>query len=426
MPCVLPVISLKILSFVRQAKEDRARVFLLGVAYCAGIMVFFSFLAILFAAKGEGWGQLFQKPHVVLGLAAVVTAFAMSLFGVFAVFTPKVINELGQKAEEREGLPSAFFTGVLATFLGTACTAPFLSAAVGAATRYPGAQGAMIFVVVGAGMAFPFLILAAKPGWLKFVPRPGPWMETFERLMGFLLLGTVVWLLNPLRGQLGAYGLLLSLIFLLGVAVAVWIKGKVQFGDALGRKARLHLLALLILVMGWVLPFRIMSTIPELMDRQIETHELLAMGELAREDALGSATGLRNLVWPKEGLPWQHYMRSRMLQDVRRGHTVFVDYTADWCVNCKFNKKTSIEQQDVIALMKEYNVIPYEADYTLPVPEIKEDLDHFKKAGVPLYLVYKPGDTENPIVLPEVLTPAVVINALKEAGPSRPLATKAG
>lgn len=442
MPCVLPVISLKILSFVRQAKEDRARVLLLGVVYCAGILAFFGFISILFWATGRGWGGLFQSPRVVLALAAIVTAFALSLFGVFALFPPRLINELGQKAEG-EGLPSAFFTGVLATFLGTACTAPFLSAAVGAASKFPPAQGAMIFFVVGIGMALPFFLLAANPGWLRWVPKPGPWMGTFERLMGFLLLGTVVWLLNPLRGQLGDYGLLLSLIFLLSVAIAAWIKGMVQFGDAPARRIRLHVLALIVLLIGWLIPFRGLATIPSLIQKQIERTELLAYGEEYRDlearsdgnglpgDGLGSSPTThgpggeslggptrRKLDW-SDGIPWRHYRRSRALSDVQSGYTVFVDYTADWCVNCKVNKKASIEHPDVIALMKQNNVIPYEADYTLPVPEIKEDLQRFKRAGVPLYLIYKPGDTEYPLVLPEILTPGLLVDALKQAGPSR-------
>ena len=417
MPCVLPVISLKILSFVRQSKEDRGRILLLGVTYCAGILVFFGFIAILFWTTGTGWGQLFQDPYVVMGLAAIVTAFAMSLFGVFVIFTPRVINELGQKAEEREGMPSAFFTGVLATFLGTACTAPFLSAAVGAATRFPPAQGAIIFFTVGLGMALPFFILAANPGWLRFVPKPGPWMGTFEQLMGFLLLGTVIWLLNPLRGQLGDYGLLLGLVFLLGVAIAVWVEGKIQFGDAPGRKLRLHILAALILAIGWIVPFRLLATVPGLIDAQIAREELLARGQ---EVSVADQPRRTHLPDYSKGIPWERYKRARMNADVEQGYTVFVDYTASWCANCKVNKKTSIEQADVMALMQKNNVIPYEADYTLPMPEIKEDLKRFKKGGVPLYLVYKPGDTKNPEVLPELLTPGIVLDALKRAGPSRP------
>ena len=421
MPCVLPVISLKILSFVRQADEDRRRILILGLAYSTGIMVFFGLIALLFFYNGTGWGELFQRPRVVLGLAAVVTAFSLSLFGVFAVFTPKVINKLGEKVEG-EGISSAFFTGVLATVLGTACTAPFLSAAVGAASRFSPGQGAAIFLAVGVGMALPFLILAANPAWLRFIPKPGPWMGTFEALMGFLLLGTVVWLLNPLRGQLGDYGLLLTLVFLLAVAVAVWVKGKIAFADPIGRKAMLNGLALLILALGWMLPFRWMATVDQLMAAQIQQNELIVLGEESQDSQAGDSSahaGRLNFTWPDKGIPWKHYKRSRVREFVKQGYTVFVDYTADWCLNCKVNLKSSIDVAQVISLMKQLNVVPFEADYTLRVPEIREDLKRFGRAGVPMYLVYSPGDPDHPQVLPEFLTPQSVIEALKKAGPSR-------
>ncbi len=422
MPCVLPVISLKILSFVKQANEDRRRILLLGIAYCFGILVFFGLIGAIYwqTNKEFGWGQQFQRPVVVLVLAALVTAFALSLFGVFALFAPKTVCKLGEKAEG-EGVSSAFFTGVLATVLGTACTAPLLSAAIGAASKFSPAQGAWIFVSVGAGMAFPFLILAANPGWLKFVPKPGPWMGTFEALMGFLLLGTVIWLLYPLLGQLGEFGLLMTMIFLLSVALAVWIKGKIQFGDPLGRKIRLNALMILIVALGWFIPFRWVTTIDTLVAAQIDRNELLAIGQKYQGHDCGAA---KADVFPWHGkehntVPWIHYDRADALDLIQRGYTVFVDYTADWCVNCKVNLKSSINVADVRTLMKEYNVIPFEADYTLPVPTIKEDLKRFGRAGVPMYLVYSSGEPDKPQILPEILTPGIVLDALKKAGPSR-------
>lgn len=424
MPCVLPVISLKILSFVRQSHEHRARIFWLGMAYAAGIMVFFGVLAIIFwqTNKQFQWGEQFQRPHVVIALAAVVTAFSLSLFGVWAVFTPRVINKLGEKAEG-EGYTSAFSTGLLATFLGTACTAPFLSAALGAASKFSPSQGGLIFLAVGVGMAAPFVMLAANPAWLRFVPRPGPWMGTFESLMGFLLLGTVIWLVNPLRSQIGGEGLLLSLIFLLAVAIAAWIKGKIEFGAPPVRKLKLYGLSIAILVVGWVLPFRVLATIEQLTDRQIRQQELLADGELFRragasgETARGGAARL-NLDW-SGGIPWQQYRRERALADVRSGYTVFVDYTADWCANCKTMLKTAIERPEVIKVMKELDIVPYTADYTLRVPEITEDLRRFQRGGVPVFVVYRPYNTDEPEILPEIITSSILIDALRRAGPSK-------
>lgn len=420
MPCVLPVISLKILSFVRQAHEHRARVFWLGMTYSAGIMVFFSVIGLLFwqTNKQLGWGEQFQKPQVVIGLAAIVTAFALSLFEVFMIFPPKIINKLDEKAEG-EGFLSAFVTGLLATFLGTACTAPFLSAAIGAASKFSPTQGGFIFVAVGVGMALPFMVLAANPGWLRFVPRAGPWMTTFEYLMGFLLLGTVIWLLNPLRGQIGGEGVLLAMIFLLTVAMAAWIKGKIEFGAPTAKRVKLYGLALTIVLLGWLLPFRIFHSIDDLIAQQIENRELMADGQLYRQAGQkGLNLTQRNLDWSK-GIPWQHYKRDRALEDVRNGYTVFIDYTADWCANCKVMLKTAIERPDVMAVMKELNVIPYTADYTLPVKEIKEDLERFQRGGVPVFVVYRPNDVDKPEILPEVITQTDLIEALRRAGRSR-------
>ncbi len=426
MPCVLPVISLKVLSFVRQAGEDRGRILALGLTYCAGILVFFGFLAVLFATTGTGWGQLFQKPRVVIGLAAVVTAFALSLFGVFAVFTPKVIDHLGQKAAEREGLPSAFATGLLATFLGTACTAPFLSAAVGAATRYPPAQGAMIFMAVGVGMAFPFVLLSAQPAWLKFVPRPGPWMHTFEVLMGFLLLGTAVWLLNPLRDQIGDWGLLLTIIFLLFVSLAVWVKGRIQFGDPPTRKLAMNGVALAIVALGWLLPFRAMDTIDDLRLDVSHRRKLINDGKLyAQLDAEKRGEVAWKPDWSR-GIPWLEYDEEHVRRYVEAGYTVFVDFTASWCASCKTNLKTSIDVEATRALMRELNVVPIEADYSSEDPMIKAVLERFKRAGVPLYLVYSPGRPDEPQILPELLTPQIVTDALRKAGPSKPERLAAG
>jgi thiol:disulfide interchange protein DsbD len=420
MPCVLPVISLKVLSFVRQAHQDRWRVFRLGLTYGAGIMLFYLALAGLFYGYGTAWGQLFQEPIFVMVMAAIVLAFALSLFGVFTVFAPKVVNELGQQAESQEGYLSAFSTGVLATLLGTACTAPFLSAAIGYATRLPVLAGSLIFVIAGLGMASPFVVLTYNPAWLRFVPKPGPWMQTFEHIMGFLLLATVIWLLNPLRGQVGDYGLLLSLMFLLSVAMAVWVKGKIEFGAPLNRKIKLYAVAVGVLVVGWLLPFRVMSSVSRLVAEQIDEDELTAQGQVClRQHRIGGGAIVWKADWSK-GIPWQHYRREQALEFVNAGYTVFVDYTADWCASCKTNLKTSLDVADTIKVMRDLNVVPFEADYTLKRPDIKKDLQRFNRAGVPLYLVYKPGAPEHPEVLPEILTPGIVIDALKRAGPSRP------
>jgi len=451
MPCVLPVISLKVLSFVRQAHEDRWRILQLGLTYAAGIMTFFVVLAALFVKFQKGWGSLFQDPNVVIVLAAIVFAFSLSLFGVFAVFTPKVISDLGAKAEG-ESLGSAFATGVLATMLGTACTGPFLSAAVGYASRLPATQGAMVFIAVGLGMAFPFVLLSAQPAWVRFVPKPGPWMKTFEDVMGFVLLGTVIWLLNPLRNQIGGWGMMMTMIFFIGVAAACFIKGRIGWGDSTARKIRLYVGATAILAISWlvafgadVVPFGTITSIRQLVSEQREQVALADEGaefkqfkkhleSLAANHNGGNAsipladiTKLfeqtnYDLSWER-GIPWQKYKPERIRKAVMQGYTVFVDYTADWCGSCKTNKSLSINVDSTRSTMKQLGVVPFEADYTNYDDTITADLAKFQRAGVPLYLVYRPFEPEKPEVLPETLTPSLVIDALKRAGPSKPIST---
>jgi len=403
MPCVLPVISIKVLSFVQQAKESRLRVFLLGTTFAFGIFASFLVLGSLIIGLEQQWGGLFQRPQVVIGLAMVVTAFALSLFGVFAFFPPRVVNELGEKVQQ-EGYLSAFGMGLLATVLGTACTAPFLSAVVAIATQRSASVGMLIFAVAGFGMAFPYVLLAAQPAWLKFIPKAGPWMKTFEQVVGFVLLATVVWLLNPLVTQLGGGGLLITLVFLVTVAFAVWLYGKVQYGDPLGRRVRYYGATAVLIVGGWWICFHWVTTIDD----------LIADAKAMR---LGGAAVVE-VKWTGDEIPWQPYTRARAMDTIRSGRIIFVDYTADWCVNCKVNEKLVIDTAEVRGAMKELGIVPFKADYTSPDPEIKEDLARFNRSGVPMYVVYPAHRWDNPILLDELLTKSAVIKALELAGPS--------
>jgi thiol:disulfide interchange protein len=308
----------------------------------------------------------------------------------------------------------------LATFLGTACTAPFLSAAIGTASKYSAVQGAAIFMAVGVGMMFPFLILSAKPGWLKFVPKPGPWMGTFEAAMGFLLLGTVVWLINPLGGQIGAWGMLLALMFLVGVAVAVWVRGKAQNSRVAGRKFVLNATSLGLLALAWLFPFQWMSTVSALEKEDAQREHFLKTGIITeiKKNAEGG-----ELIWPppfvsSHEIFWVPYDEELVRQFVEGGYTVFVDFTADWCASCKTNLKTSIDVDSTIEAVARLNVVTFEADYTRKDASMKRILERFDRAGVPMYLVYSPNNPDNPRVLPEFLTPQIVLDALEAAGPS--------
>jgi len=405
MPCVLPVVSIKILSFVQQARESRLRVFTLGLAFAAGIQLSFVVLGVLIVMLGQQWGGLFQRPQVVIGLAALVTAFALSLFGVFSLFAPKIVGELGGKVQ-REGHLSAVGMGLLATLLGTACTAPFLSLVIAIASQQAPAVGMLIFVTAGLGMAVPYVLLAAKPAWLKVVPRPGPWMKTFEHVMGFCLLGTVVWLFNTVNTQLGGEGLLWTLLFLLLVSVGVWFYGKVEYGASRGRKAAGYAATAACILGGWWLCFHGITTIPALVQEQ-----------RARRQSLG-VDMFAGLDWTKDKFPWIPYTRDRAMEAVKAGKTVFIDYTADWCVNCKANEKGVIDTAAVRQVMQRLGVLPFKADYTSKDPEITADLNKYGRAGVPMYLIIPAHRPDDVILLDEVLTQGTLIRNLEMAGPS--------
>ena len=412
-PCVLPVISIKILSFVHQAREGRLRVFTLGLVFGLGIEVSFLVLGGIIMGLGQHlgisqqWGGQFQSPQVVIGLAAVVLVLALSLFGVFALNPPRVVNELGERVQ-REGHWGAFGMGLLATLLATACTAPFLSMVLAIAVRQPAAAGMLIFATAGAGMAFPYVLLAAQPAWIRLVPRPGPWMTTFEHVIGFLLLGMAVWLLDPLAAQIGVEGLQLSLVFLLLVAVAAWVYGRLGFDAPLARKLRAYVIIAVLVVGGWIVCFRVVQTIPQLADAQ----KALRMG------SMDSAQG-----WSGGNIPWVPYARQRAMDAVEAGKTVFIDYTAQWCKNCMANEKFVLNTSGVREAMKRLGVVPFKADFTSFDPDIKRDLEHFGRSGVPMYVVIPAGRPDDPILLDEVITSASVIAALEKAGPSRPTAS---
>jgi thiol:disulfide interchange protein len=411
MPCVLPVISIKVLSFVQQARESRLRVLTLGLAFAAGIQVSFILLGLLIMGllKGVGfelqWGGQFQSPGIVIALAAVVTAFAMSLFGVFTLSPPRFVLEAGENVDQ-EGHVNAFGMGLLATVLGTACTAPFVSWVVAiAASQSSVAGGMLIFIVMGFGMALPYVLLAANPGWLQFIPRPGPWLKTFEHVMGFLLLGTVAFLLNPILHQLGGQGLLWTLVFLLFVAAAAWCYGQAGFGAGSVRQATCYSGAVLLVAFGWWLSFRYATRIPELVERQ-------------RAVLRGEGVAVRPEWKNPDEIPWVPYTRQRVDDFVRSGSTVFIDYTAEWCANCKANEALFINTPEVRQAMRQRGVVPIRADHTLTDPEIEADLERFNRAGVPMYVIIpaqRPGDA---ILLNEILTKGAIIEGLEKAGPS--------
>ncbi len=378
-PCVLPLFSIKILGFVQQAHESRRRALVLGLAFGAGVMVFFVLLGFL-AARGS---NVLQFPVAVIALGAVVMALALSMLGVYTLQVPTAATKLEDRIGQ-EGVLASFGKGALAPVLGFACTGPLLAGIFGWATQQPPRMAVVAFLTTGLGMAAPYILLGANPNWLRFLPKPGPWMVTFERIMGFLLLGMVIWLLNPLVTQIGAEGLQWTLVFLVVVGTACWVLGKIDFNMSLGQRwnyrggAGALVLASGVLIYGWFYP-------------------------------LGAAHA---------EIPWQPWSVEAVESAVNSGETAFVDFTAAYCTVCKVNKKVAINTPEVRAKMNALGIVPFQGDFTSGDPRIFEFLQKHGRAGVPLDLIYPAGKPDRPIILPPNLTKKYLLEKLDQAGPS--------
>lgn len=398
MPCVLPVISIKVMSFVNQAGQSRERVFKLGLVYAAGVLVSFAVLAAVviglkLAGSSVGWGFQLQNPVVVLTLSAVILAFALSLFGVFEIQLPGSAAEGADGLTRREGAAGAFFNGVLATVLATPCTAPMLGAALGFAFTQPPWLVMAFFLTVGAGLATPFVLLAANPGWMRILPKPGAWMDRFKQLMGFALLATLVWLLSVLGSLLGADSMTAALAFLTVVGFACWLAGGWSSYDAplFKRRAAWPLAAVLIAAGYMVLPARHF------------------------ENADGRPPQTQRPAHTEGEIEWRPFSVGLVEQLATEGRMVYLDFTADWCQTCQVNKKLALETERTRRAFEKYGVTPVLADWTARDETIRGVLAQFGRSGVPLNVILPAGQPGKPILLPELLTPGVVEEKLAEA-----------
>lgn len=408
MPCVLPVISIKVLSFVQEASESPRHVAQLGATFAAGIVVSFWILAggILalqqFTGNAQSWGALFQHPEFVVAMAAVVFVFALSLFGVFEVMLSGNASAKLAGVVGREGYTGAFLKGVLATLLATPCTAPFLAPAITIALAGSIADVFIVFTAVGVGMAAPYVFLTLKPAWMRHLPKPGPWMLGFKQFMGFILVGTVVWLLTVVGGLMGVSGVVWTVGFLSFLGMSCWIYGRVQFHWPLSRKLSRYAMAVAVALFGGWFSYGVMYVEPAGANQFV-----------ARADQIDAC----GLDW-SDGIPWVPYRQGLAEELASRGYTVYVDYTAIWCLTCQANKKLVLATDKVTSKMKENRVVPMMADFTRYDPDIQEDLNRFSRDAVPLNIIVPANEPDKTIVLPVAITPGMVASRLDEAGPS--------
>ena len=397
MPCVLPVIALKILGFVSEAKSDPPHIRAMGLVYAIGVLVSFLALAAIVigvkaAGRQAGWGMQFGNPIFLVCLTTLVTLVALNLFGVFEVtLGGRALDAAGNLAS-RHGAAGAFFNGVLATVLATPCTAPFLSIALGFAFAQSAAFIVLIFLAVGTGLAIPYVVLSWNPAWLKFLPKPGAWMEKFKIAMGFPMLATAAWLFNLASGSYGKNVLWLGL-FLVVIAFAAWIFGEF-FQRGRKRRGTALVIVLILLIGGYAYALE---------------------NQLRWREPVTASTTTGSLKESPDGIDWQRWSPEAVVQARNEGHPVLVDFTADWCLTCQVNKKTSIEIPSVRAKLKAINAVAFTGDYTRTPDSITTELQHYNRAGVPLVLVYPKDAAAPPIVLPEILTPGIVLVALDNA-----------
>ncbi|HEY1489906.1 MAG TPA: thioredoxin family protein, partial [Verrucomicrobiae bacterium] len=317
---------------------------------------------------------------------------ALNLFGVFEVTLGGHALDTAGELASKHGATGAFFNGVLATTLATPCTAPFLAPALGFAFSQSSATIVLIFLTVGLGLATPYILLSWNPAWLKFLPKPGAWMEKFKIAMGFPMLATVVWLFNIADSSYGKNVLWLG-IFLIVIAFAAWIFG--EFYQR-GRKHKnvAAIVTLILLAGGYVFA----------LEKQLDWRAPFV--------ETGSTGSLKESA---DGVDWQRWSPKAVAQARAAGKPVLVDFTADWCLTCQVNKKTSIEIPSVREKLKSLDAVALLGDYTHFPDAITTELNHYNRAGVPLVLVYPKNADAQPIVLPEVLTPGIVLGALDRA-----------
>jgi len=376
MPCVFPVLGIKILGFVNQAGADRRKVTLHGLVFVLGLLLSFWVLAgallVLRAGGGElGWGFQLQEPGFVFALAVLLLVFALNLSGLFEVGLSA--TGVGGQLQMKSGFTGSFFTGVLATVVATPCSAPFLAPALGAALTLTPIESLAVFTAIALGLAVPYLLLSIFPGAIKFLPKPGAWMETFKQLMAFPLYATVGFLVWVLAAQTPDTGLLKVLFGLVLVAMAAWAYGRwTQHGGSPARKRFGAVLAAVLLAGG------------------------IAWGWPAKQST--------EVVWQ----PWSPETLTQLRNE---GKSVYVDFTARWCATCQSNKAIVFSSAKVRAALREHGVVLLRADWTNKDPRITEALASFDRSAVPLDLIYAPGQ-DAPAVLPELLTPEIVLDAL--------------
>ncbi|MEM9081219.1 MAG: protein-disulfide reductase DsbD domain-containing protein [Verrucomicrobiota bacterium] len=387
MPCVFPVIGIKIMSFVEQAGHHRKKVALHGLTFAAGVLATFWLLSTIMLLGGiNSWGGQLENPYIMLGLIVVMLLLAMNMFGVFEIGTSA--TGVGSNLTRKEGLSGSFFSGVLAVVVATPCSAPFLGAALGAAVALPTFWFFTAFTIMALGLATPYLILSAFPDLVKKLPRPGAWMESFKQGMSFLLFATVGYLLWVYSFQVfehdyGQKGLWV-MIGLALIAAAAWVWGR------------------------WTTPIRKPKT--KWIARAL-TLLLIVTGIIFAAPGEDTSPPENETTTSSSAL-WQKWSKEKEQKLLAEGTPVYIDFTARWCLTCQVNKKNAYPAE-VLAAFKEKGVVLLKADKTSSNPAIDAELKNLNRTAIPVNVLYSPNNPNDPTITPEVLTPGYLLNLIE-------------
>ena len=387
MPCVFPVLFLKGLSLLQSGSEERHKLRRHGFVYTAGILVsFWLLVAVLLvlrsAGRSLGWGFQFQSPVFLMLMAGLLFFMGLSLAGQFEIGL--TLTSTGGSLMAKQGYAGSFFTGVLAVIVATPCTAPFMGPALGYAIGAPVAVTFAVFTALALGLAAPYVALTLQPAWTRHLPRPGAWMEVLKQAISVPIFATVIWLAWVVTSGYGAELLAALLASFLLLAVAGWFLGR------------------------W--PARRWATVVAVVIVAVVV-ALAAYGEKLAGEQTVPATPVGAGTQSTSAGTWQPWSADAVQKSLAASQPVFVDFTASWCLSCQVNERVALSRPEVMQAFAAKNVALYRADWTREDPAITQALTDLGRSGVPVYALYSPGHGD-PVLLPQVLTPGIVIDAL--------------
>ena len=394
MPCVLPVLSLKVLGFIKQGGENPKAVRIHGFLFGFGVLVSFWALALALLAlraggRQLGWGFQLQSPAFVAALASLFFLLALNLFGMFE--WGSFFSRAGEVTSQTKGFLNSFLSGFLATIIATPCTAPFMGAALGFGLTQPPWVSFLIFTSLALGMALPYLLLSLNPVLLRFVPKPGAWMIAFKKIMALPLLATTIWLSWVLHVQIGNYVFLVLPASLLFLFIAARNLGQNISPETTTEKIT-RLIAFALIALGFV----------------------WATVSAAWSEAI-FAEAASNKIVVSDGISWENFSGERLAELRAEGKPVFIDFTAAWCLTCQVNERLVLNSKNIQNKFRELGVAMLKADWTRRDENITRAIQSYGRSGVPLYVLYHPKD-EKPVIFPEVLTSKIVLDALEKIG----------